>query len=346
MRLPVLRKALAPSSGKQTDSRLCENRGMDQDLREHSRVKIVDVTAPAPNAQVARRTERPMIYWLDEPRDQNEFVKVRTVWVTITLSLLVHVAALFLVLERTKLLAPFDEGPEVANDRLQVKLAAIPTPPPAPEPQRPNLALPKPPTRSPPPPARRVPPPAVIASTRAAPTVPTPPVPAPPVPAPPRPNPPVESDLWSYMQKRRQERGEPVAPPITTDKGEPNANIAANLPTAATGVATADRSRGGGIFEIKRLDYDDAAFLFFGWNKDMGRRTPQLIEVRKGDNSDMRIAVVRKMISIIREHEKGDFWWQSPRHDHDILLSARVSDNATLEDFLMHDFFDDPRQMH
>jgi len=76
----------------------------------------------------------------------------------------------------------------------------------------------------------------------------------------------------------------------------------------------------------------------------MGRRTPQLIEVRKGNNSDMRIAVVRKMIAIIREHSKEDFVWHSPRRDDDLVLSARLSDNAALENFLMHEFFDDPRR--
>jgi hypothetical protein len=33
-----------------------------------------------------------------------------------------------------------------------------------------------------------------------------------------------------------------------------------------------------------------------------GRQTPQMIEVRKGNNPDMRIAVVRRIV-IIREHE-------------------------------------------
>ncbi|MDQ2961639.1 MAG: hypothetical protein M3R31_00565 [Pseudomonadota bacterium] len=155
---------------------------------------------------------------------------------------------------------------------------------------------------------------------------------------------PVESDLWSYIQARRRERGEAEAPPVTIAKADPNAGLTANLPAPATGVGTQDNKRGGGIFEIKRMDYDNAAFEFFGWNKDMGRRTPQLIEVRKGDNSDMRIAVVRRMIAIIRDHSKGDFVWHSPRRDNDLVLSARVSDNAALENFLMHDFFDSPPQ--
>ena len=72
----------------------------------------------------------------------------------------------------------------------------------------------------------------------------------------------------------------------------------------------------------------------------LGRKTPQLIEVRKGNNADMRIAVVRRMIAIIRDFEKEDFNWESPRRGH-VVLSARLSDNAGLEDYLMHEFFDD-----
>ncbi|MGH8849381.1 MAG: hypothetical protein ACREYD_00150, partial [Casimicrobiaceae bacterium] len=173
---------------------------------------------------------------------------------------------------------------------------------------------------------------------------PTPPSATPPAAAPARASPPLENDLWSYVQARRRERGEPQAAPVDTERAALNARIAANLPSPATGVATRDRMQGGGIFEIKRMNYDDAAFEFFGWNNDMGRKTPQLIEVRKGDNNDMRIAVVRKMIAIIREYSKEDFVWRSPHHANGISLSARVSDNAHLEAFLLHDFFDDPDQ--
>jgi hypothetical protein len=313
---------------------------MDQDFREASRVKRDVATAvAAPAVRAARRIDPPMGYWLDEPRDQNEFVKVRTLWVTITLSVLVHVVALSFVLVETRLLAPFDEGTK-ESEQLQVRLTApskpMPMPAPALEPPREIVAMPKP-AHAPRPPAPREPPP-VIALTTPGRTGPAPSKPAPPIPAPP---PPAESDLWSYMQARRRERGESTAPAIDTPKAEPNASLAANLPTAATGAATPDPNKGGGIFEIKSMNYDDASFLFFGWNKDMGRRTPQLIEVRRGNNSDMQIAVVRKMISIIREHSKDDFVWRS--HDREIPLSARLEDNAALEAFLMHDFgFDHP----
>ena len=286
-----------------------------------------------------------MTHWLDE-RYRHETVIVRTLWVTIALSLLVHLAVLFLWLPRAPLLTPRGEEQELANDRLQVRLAAIPKPAGAQTPGLPNeiVATTRPPAR-PPKTVSRMRPPPVLAAPAPAPTIPTPAPATPIAPAPPRIAQPIESDLWSYIQARRRERGEVEAPPVAIAKAEPNAGLSANLPVPATGVGTQDSKRGGGIFEIKRMDYDDAAFEFFGWNTDMGRRTPQLIEVRKGDNSDMRIAVVRKMIAIIRQHSKEDFVWHSPRRDTDLVLSARLSDNAALENFLMHEFFDDRRAL-
>ena len=288
-----------------------------------------------------------MSHWLDEPRHLHEVVTVRTLWVTIALSLLVHLAALFLWLPRIPLLKPPGEGQELVNDRLQVRLAAVPKPTPIQTPAPPNeiVALARPPARPPRTTLRTRPPPVLVAPSPTAPTLPTPPPATLAVPAPPRMTPPVEGDLWSYIQARRRERGEAETPPVAIAKADPNAGLAANLPVPATGVGTQESRRGGGIFEIKRMAYDDAAFEFFGWNSDMGRRTPQLIEVRKGDNSDMRIAVVRKMIAIIREHSKTDFTWHSPRRDSDLVLSARLSDNAALENFMIHEFFDDPRAL-
>jgi len=283
-----------------------------------------------------------MSHWLDEPRYRHELVNVRTLWVTLALSLLVHLAAILLWLPRTPLLALPGDGKELASDRLQVRLAAIPKPAPVQTPAPPNeiVASVRPLARPPRATLRTRPPSVLVAPAPTVPTIPTPSPATPPAPAPPRISPPVEGDLSSYIQARRRERGEAESPPVAIAKAEPNAAIAANLPAPATGVGTQDSKRGGGIFAIKRMDYDDAAFEFFGWNKDMGRRTPQLIEVRKGNNSDMRIAVVRKMIAIIREHSKGDFTWHSPRREGDLVLSARLSDNAALESFLMNEFFD------
>ena len=100
-----------------------------------------------------------------------------------------------------------------------------------------------------------------------------------------------------------------------------------------------ERLRGGGIFQVARKGYDDAEFFFFGWNKAIRRNSRQMIEVRRGDNPSIEIAIVRKMIAIIREHEQSDFVWESHRLGRDVWLSARASDNAGLEEFLMQEFF-------
>jgi len=65
----------------------------------------------------------------------------------------------------------------------------------------------------------------------------------------------------------------------------------------------------------------------------------QLIEVRKGNAPDIRIAVIRRMIAIIREQENEDFIWESKRLGRNVLLSARHQDTRGLEDFLMREFF-------
>ena len=175
---------------------------------------------------------------------------------------------------------------------------------------------------------------------RDAPAIVAPPPTPPAVIEPPRPAPPIEGDLAAYIAARKRERGERDSPSVDAN-AQFNRTIAANLPSAARGVAAQDTKRSGGIFQIKRMTYDDAAFEFYGWNKEMDRKTPQLIEVRKGDNADMRIAVVRRMIAIVRQFEKEDFTWESPRLRHNVVLSARIADTAALEAFLMREFFED-----
>lgn len=153
--------------------------------------------------------------------------------------------------------------------------------------------------------------------------------------------------MQSYIEARRRARGEttasaesaPNTPPVEDDNARRNRIVTDNLASQRPQTFGYDPTQGGGMFQIGHMAYDNADYLFFGWNKDIQRKTKQLIEVRKGNNSDIRIAVVRSMITIIREHEQGDFLWESPRLGRNVMLSARIGDNAGLEEFLMSDFF-------
>jgi hypothetical protein len=293
-------------------------------------------------------------YWPEEPRRLQDAATRRAFRVTLALSLAIHLLTLFGVLQRINLLPP-DEGTDKVTDRLQVRLAAPPppAPPAASAPSIPSVAAPKA-TLAPHVVPRKPQPPPVMATQ--APSAPIPKAPAA------APQPPAtastpatqsqpkaaseEPDLWSYLQARRRERGE-AEEPLPSNRGvERNADLAANLPRPATGTATKDMNRGGGIFEIKRMTYDDAAFVFFGWNPDMGRQTPQLVTVRLGDNENMRIAVVRRMIAIIREYTQTDFVWRSARRDGGVTLSARPADNAALEAYLLNEFFNERGDPH
>jgi hypothetical protein len=156
-------------------------------------------------------------------------------------------------------------------------------------------------------------------------------------------------DLSSYIEARRRARGASAAatpsspePSQLDEEARRNQIVARNLGLDRAPVFGGSRNPGGGIFQITNLHYSRAEFLFFGWNKDIRRNTSQLIEVRKGEHGSIELAVIRRMIAIIREHESGDFLWQSNRLGRDVMLSARPADNTGLEDFLMREFFGEP----
>jgi hypothetical protein len=290
--------------------------------------------------------------WLDQSRDRRDGVTVPTIWVALALSFLIHLAAMWTWLPRIHF--PSLEAPErgEAIGSLTVNLVPPPSPPRAP-PSSPVLRAHPSPTREARPPkaaARRRPTPPVIALNRPAPGVPSPPPTASSVTAPAPARLPVEGDLASYIEARRRARGGSAvsagsvsnAPPTEDDNARTNRIVAGNLATERKLTFGYDPRQGGGIFQIMHMGYDDAQFIFFGWNKEIRRNTKQLIEVRKGNNGDIRIAVVRRMIAIIREYEQGDFLWESQRLDRSLTLSARPMDNAGLEDFMMREFFGDP----
>jgi hypothetical protein len=181
-----------------------------------------------------------------------------------------------------------------------------------------------------------------------------PPVETPPTPTPPRTTPappPIEGDLASYVEARRRARGEPSStppsqapqsPPAETERERLNRTVAANLGLNKTPTFGYDPRNAGGLFQIVRLEYDAADFYFLGLNKDINRNAKQMIEVRRGSASDIRIAVVRKMISIIRDQVSGDFTWMS-RRGGVVTLSARPADNAELEAYVLRDIFPEYR---
>lgn len=299
-----------------------------------------------------------MIYWHDAPRRRGDVVTIPTLWLMLVLSLFVHLAALWEFLPKLPLLP--GEGTEAAKvgERLAVRLApaqtqspSVPSPPaqgaPAPSARRAQPSSPKPrPEKATPPPMPAPPAVAVAPPLRERPALPAPP---PPVATPAPPSPPIEGDLSSFIAARRRARGDPEpsasagsasnAVPNESDSARRDRIVAANLASLNAPTFGTEPKNSGGIFQISHIGYDDAEFTFFGWNKDIHRRAPQKIEVRKGNNSDIRIAVIRRIIEVIRDYEQEDFTWSSTRLGRVIVLSARPADNTGLEEFMMQEFF-------
>lgn len=286
---------------------------------------------------------------------RRDSVTARRLGGAIAVSLLAHALALWQW--PAELRRPADAvGPGDAGGPLVVQLAPPPAPPRAraPRPPRPDPApkampraakppAPKPVPRKPSPPKPRPPVLALEKSETAPPAPPKPPA------TPPKPAAPSAADLLAYVESQRMSRelappAPPAAPARPAGPGEDENARANRLAASNLGLdrkpVFGERRRGGGIFEIERIGYDSAAFMFYGWHKGIRRNTMQQIEVRTGPHPDIRIAVVRRMIEIIREHESGDFIWESPRLGRNITLSARPRDNAGLEEFMMREFFD------
>jgi hypothetical protein len=98
----------------------------------------------------------------------------------------------------------------------------------------------------------------------------------------------------------------------------------------------------GGVFTILHMGTRTGEFAFNGWRPDSRRQWREVIEVDAGPNGNLELAMVRRMIDLIRTHYSGDFNWQSHRLERTVTLSARPEDSADLEDFLMREFFGTP----
>ncbi len=94
-----------------------------------------------------------------------------------------------------------------------------------------------------------------------------------------------------------------------------------------------------GIFSIRDLSVHTAQFSFKGRKTNINTARLEIINVRAPSGLDIKLAVIRRMIEIIRREYDGNFKWDSRRLNRVIELSARREDTKALEDFLMREFF-------
>ncbi len=273
-----------------------------------------------------------------------EGVTIPRFWIAVGLSILIHAAAFYQAKVNLRHLT-LDEPEQGKNSgSLAVRLA----PPPgaqAPPPEPPPAAVPRVIER-PQRPSRATAPP--VLAINKPPVAPTPTLtPTPPVETAPPPRPPAE-DFSALVEARRRAREATSPQPssagmVASAATETEAERAKRITSANLAPKQAvfgyDPAAGGGVFQIRRISMNDADVAFYGWNREIKRKTLQILEISRGNNSDIRIAVVRKMITLIREYESEDFNWES--HGRVVKLSARQRDNTYLEEYMLREFFPD-----
>lgn len=293
---------------------------------------------------------------LPPPGDGYLHVRInRNTLIAVLVSLLVHALLLFFLPN----LLPLTPPARAPQQDLVIRLDTVKLPPPAPKPEpevqtppapEPEPA-PKPKPKPKPRPERKPQPktPPVIATEQAQPEQLAAPESEPepvkePAPEPPASQPSAEAaptDMMSFVNAARARRrlamddiARQNAEAVARERGPTaeerrDAIIKRNLQTEGT----------NGLFQILGMNDRSARFSFRGWTDNYSSAKRQIIEVRAEPGVDIQRAVVRRMISLIREYYKGDFNWDSHRLGRVVILSARLEDNAGLEDFLIEEFF-------
>ena len=149
-----------------------------------------------------------------------------------------------------------------------------------------------------------------------------------------RPNDAAPTDMLSYInaQRARRQAEETAASSSAQPPGADEvrmANIRRNLQPVGT----------NGIFQILEIQPRSARFSFRSWTTNASNPQRETIRVNAGPDGDIQLAIVRRMIGLIRGYFKGDFNWESQRLGQVVVLSAREEDTAELEDFLKREFF-------
>ena len=220
-----------------------------------------------------------------------------------------------------------------ASQPFTVQITAAPAP--APE------AVPAPPEPAPQPTPVRPRTPPALPLTRREPRIEPVPVPMAPQPTAPASQPPASAppmDMLAMIEERREKRRAAEdarrRPPAVEAPKEDAATRNLKTLTGREGVS--------GVFQILRKSTRTGEFAFNGWRPDARGQWREVYEVDAGLGGNIELAMVRRMIELIRTHYTGDFNWESYRLQRVVVLSARLEDSAGLEDFLVREFFGTP----
>ena len=275
--------------------------------------------------------------------DTNDFGaqwhKHRSMAVGLLFTLLVHLLLLYMLLQSKN-----ERISEAKKNSQAGVMVYIPTETPE-EPSAKNLPEPKrvskaKPIRPSQPVVTASPPPSITQPTPVPPPIEHPVV----VEAPPAPAPVAKPqvDMFATLNAKRQARAEADAREQADAQARGRGPSADDIATANINrnLQTISNARDGtsGVFTLLSQGTRVATFAFNGWTHS-SNKWRDVIEVDAGLGGNVELAVVKRMIVLIRTHYQGDFNWESHKLGRVIVLSARQEDNAGLEEFLIKEFF-------
>lgn len=274
------------------------------------------------------------------PRGGDRLVRIhisRNTLIALVFSILIHAVILFFALPKM-----VSSPPEPARTTIEVSLAPAKQPEPIPPPPQVEQVVPD----EPPEPVKKPKIPKVM-TQQPKPDAPPSAFKVPDVIASPKPSPEVQPpqettfpDMQSYIKAQQAKRqstefdaarqnAEAVAKEVgPSEEALRDQRIAKNLQGGA-----------GGTFTLTSLSGRRATFSFNGWVNSLSNQKQQYFEVEAQSGQDVRLLMIKRVISFIRESYQGDFPWDSRRLGKVITLSARPEDNSSLEEFLMTEFF-------
>ena len=157
-----------------------------------------------------------------------------------------------------------------------------------------------------------------------------------------------EDDMFARVAAARKRRldanGQADQAPQESDAERAMRVARANIAGAQGRNSGSDRNDSGGVFAVINQTSHSADINFRGWNGNFKRNWTKQERVEQGAEIDIEIAIVKKMMDLIRKEKPGDFIWESHRLGRQVPLSARVEDGAELQAFLLKEFFPDYRR--
>jgi hypothetical protein len=152
-------------------------------------------------------------------------------------------------------------------------------------------------------------------------------------------------DMASMLNaaRERRQKAEAVAASENQAAQQGNRGLSPQEVAEANVRRSLERANGkdgdGGLFTVTSKGVRVATFSFRGWDP-RSRGARQVFEVDAGLGGNVELAIVKRMIEVIRLRFKTKAPWESQRLGRVVMISMAIEDTEEVERFLMKEVFE------